>query len=326
MDRLSFLLEKLRAKECSPKELVELKALMSEQDGQYFERYLEEDLKTIIPENTAERGERLWNTISASIEARKPSTSPSLSMQIRRWSVAALILLLLSAGGYKLFWSNSGGSVEEILVENKKQEVLKVQLPDETTVWLNIKSRLRYPAAFDNRERRVVLEGQAFFDVVREEKRPFIVKTDKLITEVLGTTFDIKTYEHSEKVDVALFTGLVELKVEQNEKKWKLVPNQQFTLSEDGSVTINAFKPEFKAAWRTGELKFSEHTMKDVLAVLQQYFPAKKIELTAPSLSEASISGTFRLTDGLENILELICFNKGWTFRKTEQNYFEITE
>ena len=170
------------------------------------------------------------------------------------------------------------------------------------------------------------MEGQAFFEVAKNRAKPFSVITKQLTTTVLGTSFDINAYEKNEVVEVALFAGKVEVKSEAKDKKWTLQPNQQLVYTENGTGKISTFNPDFQAIWRTGELKFSETKMKKVVEVLQKQYPNFSIEFSKNQFLEAPISGTFKTTNSIENILELICFSKDWKLEKIDTNHFKIKE
>ncbi len=86
-----------------------------------------------------------------------------------------------------------------------------ITLPDSSIVWLNSGSKLSYPESFSNKERKVFLDGQAYFEVAREENRPFIVESNDMDIEVLGTRFVIKNYAQDELIETALVEGSIEV-------------------------------------------------------------------------------------------------------------------
>lgn len=125
-------------------------------------------------------------------------------------------------------------------IVTKKGTKSKLLLPDGTKVWLNSDSRLYYADNFSGTQREVRLEGEAFFDVVKDSKRPFIVKTSGINIRVLGTAFNVKSYPQEPTIEATLVRGLIE--VEKNNQpaapKIKLHPNEKLVFNkEDGSGT-----------------------------------------------------------------------------------------
>ena len=149
-------------------------------------------------------------------------------------AASVAILLVCSLGGYftgqnQLFDS----SIEEQLIMNRvimgKGSKGSVTLPDGTTAWLNANSMLIYPEQFTDNKRSVKLEGEGYFEVVRNEKAPFFVETDGMIVNVLGTHFNVKNYENKETIETTLLSGEVEVFLSGMSKGIILKPNQRIS-------------------------------------------------------------------------------------------------
>ena len=125
-------------------------------------------------------------------------------------------------------------------VEQPKQEVIatpkgsrsRTLLADGTTVWLNADSKLHCENDFTGATREVTLEGEAFFDVVKQTNRPFIVHTSGIDIKVLGTAFNVKSYPEDKNVETTLYRGSVEVFRQEDSSKngIRLVPNQKLAL------------------------------------------------------------------------------------------------
>ena len=118
-------------------------------------------------------------------------------------------------------------------------------LADGTKVWLNSASRLIYPQSFMGKERRVVLSGEAFFDVAHDAERPFIVETSRMNVKVLGTRFNVNDYDDNEEVSTTLVNGSVEI-VSGGQQAFRLVPGEQAYGEEDeleknGKVNVRLY-------------------------------------------------------------------------------------
>lgn len=130
---------------------------------------------------------------------------------IKRLSIAA-ILIALVAGTY-IFFPRGGepGMPQQNEVMAKKGVRSKLVLPDGSQVWLNSETRLVYPVTFSDSTREVELEGEAYFDVTKDSKRPFVVHTSGIDIRVLGTTFNVKSYTAEPTIEAVLVHGSIEV-------------------------------------------------------------------------------------------------------------------
>ena len=122
----------------------------------------------------------------------------------------------------------------------------QITLPDGTQVWINADSRIVYDQDFFTRNREVVLSGEAYFDVVRDTTRPFIIHTRSIDIKVLGTAFNVRSYPNEKTTETALIHGKVEVTLHNNpDKKIILKPNEKLVINNEDS---NATAPQKKAA------------------------------------------------------------------------------
>ena len=167
----------------------------------------------------------------------------------------------------------------------------KIILPDETVVWLNAASTLTYNSGFNGKLREVHLDGEGFFDVKRDESRPFFVRTDQLMVDVLGTTFNVKAYQDDENVDVTLVTGKVNVTAT-GQKKMVLAPNEQLVYRKSANqwkkrVTV----AERSGAWTSGKLYFENETLTDIMKTLGRKF-AVAINVRSDMMAAERFSGS----------------------------------
>lgn len=149
-------------------------------------------------------------------------------------AASVAILLVCSLGSYfagqKQFSHSS--SAEQLVINRVimgKESKGSVTLPDGTIAWLNANSKLVYPEHFQPGKRQVQLEGEGYFEVVRDEKAPFLVETDGMVVNVLGTHFNVKNYENKETVETTLLSGKVEVFLPGLDKSIVLKPNQRIS-------------------------------------------------------------------------------------------------
>jgi transmembrane sensor len=154
------------------------------------------------------------------------------------YAAAAAAILLLAWGAQRLLTGRRAtlaathpARVEEVL--SRAGARTRLVLPDGTRVWLNSNSNLRYGNGFNSSDREVVLEGEAFFDVVKNAAHPFIVHASSLDIEVLGTSFAIKSYPQDATVEATLLSGAIEVRRKGNPNTALVIlkPNEKLVFS-----------------------------------------------------------------------------------------------
>jgi transmembrane sensor len=160
------------------------------------------------------------------------------------WKIAASILLII---GFSFFAYRMGKHANETQISfyelnTPKGSKTQLILPDGTKIWLNAGSKLRYPNRFQNNIREVFLEGEGYFDVTKDSKRPFIVHTSDINIRVLGTIFNVKSYPNEGTIETTLISGkvIIESKSDDSKKIAQLLPSQKITfLKKSGKVLLN---------------------------------------------------------------------------------------
>ena len=145
-----------------------------------------------------------------------------------------------------------------------------VILDDGTKVWLNSETEFRYPVTFEDERRVVELSGEAYFQVVRDEKRPFIVKTRGLQTRVLGTEFNVQAYL-TDKVNVTLVNGRVAVKVPEDSREILLKPNENALYSQ-GKVRVSKVDVMKFISWKEGYFYYDNERLEDILTELGRWY------------------------------------------------------
>jgi len=149
---------------------------------------------------------------------------------------------------------------------------LKILLTDSTEVCLNGNSKLYVSRDFGRKERRVKLNGEAFFDVSRNEKQRFIVDAGEIDVIALGTSFYVQAYPSEKTIEAVLLTGKVA--IEYNAQQIILQPNQKYTYIKDNKeeeLSKNIDTKRYKA-WTDGELIFEDDTMEEIIRRLEHFY------------------------------------------------------
>ncbi|MCL2562020.1 MAG: FecR domain-containing protein [Rikenellaceae bacterium] len=183
---------------------------------------------------------------------------------------------------------------------------LELTLQDGSNVWLNAGSRLRFPIPFDGNERRVFLEGEAFFDVKKSIEKPFIVETADQELKVLGTEFNVYAYPQENSIHTALITGSVSLISKANQAQIILEPGQKATLhSDSGDYSITAVDTHEIMAWRNMEFVFGGATLDHVFTKLSRWYDFE-YSFEDPQAAELTTWGSIPIYDDISSVLELI--------------------
>lgn len=150
----------------------------------------------------------------------------------------------------------------------------KVTLEDGTTVWLNADSKLYYPDSFNGEERRVKLQGEAFFEVSKDAKRPFYVETDKQVVRVYGTQFNINAYPEEQTVLTTLLSGSISLQlVNSSRSELMLTPGHQAQWKKNSmAVNVHSVDTEQVSGWRNGWLVFDDMNLEQIMRMLARWY------------------------------------------------------
>ena len=148
----------------------------------------------------------------------------------------------------------------------------RIELPDGTKVWLNAASSLQYPAHFDGDQRKVMLSGEAYFEVAHNTKQPFVVETSRQHLSVLGTVFNINAYEDEEQTTTTLLEGKVALQSKNKmEKPILLEPGKQSILMADQFKVIAVDKQD-AVAWKEGKFVFNGSDIYTVMRQIERWY------------------------------------------------------
>ena len=178
-------------------------------------------------------------------------------------------------------------------------------LSDGSQVWLNSGSTLKYPVVFGEDKREVVLTGEGFFKVTPSAV-PFLVKTNRLDVNVLGTSFNVSAYEEDGNVTAALVTGRIEVSGEQIPQAYQISPGHIFTYSKNsGEVSVEQCDTEMYTSWLQGEFKFRDMRLGDIMTKLNRWYNCTII-YDDPALQELRFSGAAEKDRPVNYLLEMI--------------------
>jgi ferric-dicitrate binding protein FerR (iron transport regulator) len=229
---------------------------------------------TLLPEYTLSQ-----NTTKTTLGK---STSKSNFFSLKWYlSVAAILSGFLIGGNYlaRFYGINFFTRAQSIVVSADKGQRTVCSLPDGTKVWLNSDSKLEYPKQFSKKCRRVKLTGEAYFDVVKNPKQPFIVEASFISIKVLGTKFNVKSYPKEKTIETTLESGSVSLQkidAKHNSTPVIIKPQQKATFSIDHQdFKLESVNSELLTSWKDGKLIFDNELINEVALKIERHYGLK---------------------------------------------------
>ena len=246
---------------------------------------------------------RTWEKIATGMQ-KEDKSNKHLYVKIKRYvAAAACVALILTTG----FITHMFLDKTEILsVVNHGNLAYLIALPDSSKVWLGSGAKLEYPDNMATHKREVTLEGEAFFEVKKDNGRPFKVSTDIVEITVLGTRFDVRTNKNSQTAEVILESGSVKLAEQGNlSENIILKPGERGTVSKLKGIEVCNVDVHLYTAWKDDYLNIESLMLGDVIFMLSQRYHVP-IKINGDALKKEIFSGRFDKDQSLEEILDAI--------------------
>ena len=269
-----------------------------------------------------------WEILQRKIRTQE-AIIPMLTVSKFRSSVwrqvaAVAAIVILTIGGTIGIWQISSSLKPEtyFVCETPYGEKSKVVLSDGTVVWLNAGSTLKYSNKFNTANRKVELNGEGYFEVQRNEKLPFFVKTKDLQLQVLGTKFNFRDYPEDHEVVVSLLEGKVELNnLLKKEKEAILAPDERAILNKtNGRMTVETVTASNASQWTDGYLFFDEELLPDIVKELERSYNVT-IRIANDSLNTFRFYGNFvRREQSIQEVLDALASTEKIQYKIEERN------
>lgn len=341
-NRILQLLARKVASEATADELSELQNLLEQHpDNVYIEEILNQ-LWAKQPVDTAEQElEYLKHKLKyeADFEVEEETVTHNFYPKIKHYLAIAAICLLTITGVvyYRVFTANTPVALTEISAGKGVRK--KIILPDGTQVWLNSNSRLTFNNNLNTTPNRMVaLTGEAYFDVVKNKHRPFIIQTNKVSIKVLGTAFNVKAYPTDSITETSLIRGSIELTVTDNQQQKILLkageklmladknPNIKDTslpaaVAEKQKLSIENIKPvEIESqqyieetSWITDKLIFKNESFSQLAPRLERWYNVK-IHINNSAVNDFHFTGVFQ-NETIEQALKAMQLIRPFKFK-----------
>ncbi len=247
-------------------------------------------------------------------ETAKP---PVVQMPARRkWLKIAAALVVLIAAAFliqRLYFT----APELLTVSTGTGEKRELTLPDGSHVWLNEQSSLEYAATFSGDIRNVKLDGEAFFQVVHDEEKPFFVHSPSGYVQVLGTSFDVKDATGGDRYEVFVNSGRVAFVPREFDKKVILTTHKKAGFNKkDKKLAVETANTVNSIAWRTGVLKFNDDDLATVINDVNTYYNVH-ITVENPDLLNCRFTGDFEQST-IEDVVKTLAI--AFDFKVKEKN------
>ena len=288
---------------CSEEDFVLINEWMKESDENAGELFRMEEIYQLgkFPfeeENLVVRAER---RLGRRLEQENQKKQEVFKLRsVLRYAAAIVGVMVLAAG--LAYWFRN--KAEELVVASAAHgQVREMLLPDGTKVWLNQSSVLKYPRAFEGKERHVYLDGEAYFEVARNHEKPFMVKSPAMDVRVLGTSFNIKCRPDNSFAETTLIEGEVEVKDKSDKGRITLLPGQKAVLNRvTGRMQVKQVDPKMEIVWHNDLIPFEKSSIFQIAAALERFYGVKII-LSPDVDSTNTYSGVLKKKDNIESVL-----------------------
>lgn len=352
--RISLLISLKLSGEASPEELNELEGLMNENPELSERIAANEKLWKQLGRRTTGRAEKSFEKhmqrlhekiFEPDIVSQSYPDAQKLAPVRKLWrkkyyrilwgAVAASVLLC-----WFLFRANENSRIQPInnIVSTKAGDKACINLPDGSKVWLNGDSRITYVGEFGNKTREVYLSGEAFFDVAKDKTKPFMIHTRTINLKVLGTAFNVRSYDNEKETETALVRGSVEVTLSNRpNQKILLKPGEKLLVKNIPADTVLNYKKQkhdeetpiavltnmnyygtdsssIETSWTKNEIVFNNEPLDKIALNLERWFNVR-VTIVNDNLKKAKYTATIEEDDKLEDFLEALKLAEGSHFK-----------
>jgi transmembrane sensor len=221
--------------------------------------------------------------------------------------------LVVDTNSTLIYQAPKENKIEEYVAEYNQLETprggeYKLVLSDGTTVFLNSETKLRFPVVFSEKAREVELEGEAYFEVTKSEKVPFIIRVNNMQITVYGTSFNISAYNDDNSIQTTLVTGIVGIKSSDNPGKveQRLVPGQQANYNRlNSEINTRRVNTDIYTAWTKGMFVFDNEPLEKIMQKLARWYNFE-VAYSDDKLRNEPFTGDLKRFDNVTKILDMI--------------------
>jgi ferric-dicitrate binding protein FerR (iron transport regulator) len=240
------------------------------------------------------------------ITGRRRKSARQILLRTLRYAAAILCLTIGTWFAASLYFSDPPAPIAMQTLYVPAGQRLSLTLADGSVVWLNSRTKLTYPARFDGSERRVTLEGEAWFDVAKDASKPFIVSSGEVDVKVLGTSFNVCGYPEEAFARVSLIDGSLQVYARGSGKSTTvtLTPDSEAVIK-GREISVTEIPNQDYFLWTKGIYSFENETFGNILKRLELYYDIR-IDVSDTAILQWRYTVKFRQRDGIREILNLM--------------------
>ncbi len=315
------LLAKYLSNEVNSVEKLEVETWLEQSDENLEE--LEQHRKMLDTINACYKAES-FNSVDAWKKVKAKMNEPKMNViqhkkfrkeaisRFYKYAAIAVIAVLLGSAGFYIGFRNKVTEIYTEIISTPEQVINEYTLPDGSVVALNSNSKLIFPKQFKEETREVTIEGEAFFDVKPNPGKPFIINAGNAQVKVVGTSFNVSAYPETEKVEVVVKTGKVQIISKGSDEisvknEIYLIPGEKGTLFSNSRFPEKSINPDPNyLAWKTHDFVFEEVPLNEVFKCLEKTYHVK-INVLEPELSDLKLNAQFdkKPIDFILNVVSL---------------------
>lgn len=304
----------------TPKEIIELarwvrtSPLKREEFKLHKLRWINDKMEDNIDSYQAE-----WDSLINTINRKKQVTTKNRRIEwIRYVAIIIFTIGITTIGTYFILNSSKEITNQTLVWDNGN--ISKITLPDSSLVIMNSGSSIKYNNNFGISNRNIILTGEAFFKVKKNEKLPFLVTAEKVEIEVLGTQFSVSNYNELDKIEIILKEGNISISEIYGKRKYLINPGELFVFNKSDFTThIKKVNPSHYISWIEGYQYFYNETLESICKKLEKRFDCKVI----PDEASSRLHCTFAIhNENLNQTLQLIKSISGITISSDNDVFY----
>lgn len=247
------------------------------------------------------------------------------SIKVELMKAAAVVAVTFGA---MLLYQNFRTKMELVAMQTisvPAGQRVNLTLPDGTNVWLNARTTIQYPISFNKDKRQIILDGEAYFDVAKNKKMPFVVHTEKCDVEVIGTKFNVDAYSDREEFETTLMEGSVKVSsIADPQQTLTLMPDSKVYMK-DGRLTVMPIDDYNSYRWKEGLICFRNESFAAIMKDFEKYYGIS-IHVRNDKTLQYFYTGKFRQTDGIDYALRVLQKDIQFTYKRDDESHIIYIE
>jgi ferric-dicitrate binding protein FerR (iron transport regulator) len=262
---------------------------------------------------------KIWNLILLHTDEGDVRKNRAAARWLRgAAAIAASIALLLAVPAALYFFRSPSRGVHSVMVPPGQRTHLTLE--DGTAVWLNARTALSCPASFGSGARQVTLNGEGYFEVKSDPRRPFVIHTEKYNIHVLGTTLHVYAYDRSASpFELSLLAGKVRIEDKKGAVLYAALRPDEYVIERDGKLVKGAIASKDRFLWKDGLICLDDEPFDVLMEKFSDYYDIR-ILVRNGAYSKYRCTGKFRMGDGIDYALRVLQKDVKFNYHRDDEN------